>query len=127
MSDLDIQIGTTLGGMVTVVSLSLPLPDPTPVHYSARVQLGNGGVLDAGWKQCAWRFDTLTIDELQTLLSGYCPSGSTSTVYIKTVNQGGGLQVYSATMIWPLIDPTSPGKCYEDVYIEFRELIEVST
>lgn len=126
MADLDIKIGTTIGNMVTVVSLGVPLPDPVPVHYSNRIQLGSGGVLDSGWKRCYWRFDVLTIGELQALLT-YCPGGSTSSVYIKTVNQGGGLQVFLATMIWPLVEPAAPGKCYENVEIEFRELTAVST
>lgn len=122
---IEIKIGTTLGNMVTITSLGLADPHPTPVHYAERLDLGSGGVLDTGWQQCSWRWAILDPADVN-ILAAYCP-GTTANVYIKTLKRGGGTAVYSAIMIWPQVEPAIEAECYEDFVIHFRELTEAST
>lgn len=122
----DYKIGTSLGGMSTLASLSITDPQALPVHYAEQVILGDGTARGLGWKQCEWRWARLYLAEVN-VLQAYCPSSSASPIYIKTLNRGGGFQAYSATMIWPQVEPAGQSDCYFDFVIRFTELVEAST
>lgn len=121
----DYRIGLTAGTMTTLATLGVTDPDPLPAHYAETIVLGDGTQRGAGWLQAEWRWQRLYLSELLAL-QAYCP-GESASVYIKTLKRGGGFQAYTATMVWPQIEPAYRGDCYDDFVIEFRELVAVST
>lgn len=121
----DYKIGLTVGGLSTLSTLGVTDPDPLPSHYAESVTLGDGTQRGAGWLQAEWRWSRLYLDELRAL-QVYCP-GSSASVVVKTLNRGGGFQVYNATMVWPQWEPAYQSDCYDDFVIQFRELVAVGT
>lgn len=98
----DFKIGTTLAGITNIESLATPLPVPRVTRPTYElVKLGNGSYRDVGFPYCTWTFPQLTKAQV-TQLRTFC-SGSSATVFIRTLTQVNGTTYanYQATMIWP--------------------------
>lgn len=121
----DYRIGLSIGTLATLSGLSVTDPDPLPVHYAKREELGDGTIRGVGYLMAEWRWARLYTSELNVLRT-YCP-GESASVYIKTLNRNGGWQGFSATMIMPEVEPAYRADVYDDFVVIFTELIEVGT
>jgi hypothetical protein len=123
---LEYKIGSSLGGMATLASLGIDLPQPLPVHHAEQVALGDGTLRGVGWLQCEWRFDWILDLDLITLRT-FCPEPALSaTVWIKTLKANAQMEVYTGKMWWPAVEPPLQGDYYEDFVITFVDLEKVT-
>ena len=120
------KIGTTLGGMATLASISVTDPQASPVAYAEYTELGNGLVRGSGWYVCEWRWARLYQSEVNAL-QAYCPGTSRDDIFIRTLNRGGSWNTYTGIVIWPRVEPAEASDCYFDFVITFRSLVEQAT
>ncbi len=124
---LDYRIGTTKAGIVTLASLNIVDPQPIPVQFAEVIPTGDGGQRGVGFLQCEWRWAHLSSADIAALRV-FCPEPAMSAaVWIKTVKSGGGMDVYSATLWWPQIEPASRDTDFEDFVIFFNDLVHESS
>lgn len=110
------QLGLTEGGMASLESLGIPLPQATPVDYSVYLDLGDGSQRGSGWLTCEWRWATISLTEA-ALVRGY--SGA---CFVQTLEQDGTYGRYSATMIQPGRLPPKVDQVL-DFYVVFRAMV----
>lgn len=138
--DDELYIGTEAGGvngMVKVSSLGLGNYSPAisegaftvdPVTFSKIVRRSDGGIIEHGWKQCAWHINGLR-DEQYTALIAY-KTALTTNLYIRTLGEDGKTyKDYLATALFqPVVnrgDPTAvEGGAVFDFEIRFIKMIE---
>ena len=121
------SIGTTLGGITNLESLSPAVRPPKSSYkpYSQPIELGNGTVRGAGWATAAWTWNAITRAERDKLRS-FC-SGASAEVYIRTrTNEStDNYKYFSAVMVWPA-DEAKDADLRLNFVIEFRRLVEVT-
>jgi hypothetical protein len=99
----DFMIGTTLGGMTALRSLTHPVSNPlaTFTPYSKPLNLGDGSVRGGGWIAATWDWQDVISAAERHQLRTFC-TGASSSVFIATlVNDNDVYLAYSAVMIWP--------------------------
>lgn len=138
--DDELYIGNKAGGvagMVKVSTLGQGTYSPAisegaftvdPVTFSKIVRRADGGMIEQGWKQCAWHINGLR-DEQYTALIAY-KTALTTDLYIRTLGEDGKTyKNYSATAIFqPLVNRGDPmaaeaGAVF-DFEIRFIKLVE---
>jgi hypothetical protein len=97
----EFEIGTTLGGMTNIQSLTVPLDLPKSEYapYARSVNLGSGGKRGVGSPMATWIFPLMTVEQRDQLKS-FC-TGASAAVYIRTKLNDDTYADFSATMIWP--------------------------
>ena len=99
----DFMIGTTLGGMTALKSLTTPVSNPmgTFTPYSKPLDLGDGSVRGGGWMAATWDWQDIISAAERHQLRTFC-TGASSWVYIVTlVNDLDAYLAYYGVMIWP--------------------------
>ena len=99
----DFMIGTSLGGMTALKSLTTPVSNPlaTFTPYSKPLDLGDGSVRGGGWIACTWDWQDIISAAERHSLRTFC-TGASAHVYIATrVNDQDAYLAYYAWMIWP--------------------------
>lgn len=128
------EIGTSLGGMVNIESLTTPVRPPKYNYqpYSKPIPLGSGGVRGGGWPLAEWHWDMISAAE-RDQLRAFCPTAS-AVVYIKTrVNSNSTspaavdqYKIFKAVMVWPNPEgEREAGGRRRDFTIKFQALVEV--
>lgn len=136
----ELYIGTNAGGvagMVKVSSLgqgdySTAISEGSftvdPVTFSKIVRRADGGMVEHGWKQCAWHINGLR-DEQHTALIAF-KTALTTELYIRTLGEDGKTyKNYAATAIFqPIVNRGDPmveeaGAVF-DFEIRFIKLVE---
>lgn len=125
MTQYSYRIGTTLGGLTNVESLTVPLPPPRSTYtpYSEQIDLGDGTIRGAGWAQASWNWGFLTQaqrDQLRT----FCP-GASASVYIstRTTDSADVYDDFTAVMIWPQAEERDSKQVRPDFTVQFRKLV----
>lgn len=118
------QIGTALGSMTNLESLTTPVSPPKskPKFYEEALDLGDSTVRGGGRPSVVWHWDFLTQaqrDQLRT----FC-TGASANIYIKSrgLDSTSAYMCYSAVMIWPIEEERVATKRL-DFNIEFRNLV----
>ena len=117
------EIGSTEGGMTDLASLTTPVEYPRGEYepYARYARLGDGTVRGFGLPVARWTFPVLTLEE-RTQLKTFC-SGPSATVFISTKNNADTFVDYQATMIWPDEENRWGGGHFNNLVIEFRDLV----
>lgn len=126
------QIGTTLGGMTDLQSLTTPVDPPKTTFkpYSQYLPLGSGAVRGGGWATAEWRYNASGDDYLtraqRDQLKAFC-TGASAEVYISTpVNDTADqFKTFRAIMIWPE-EEVKDFTVRRDFVIRFQRLVEVT-
>lgn len=97
----EFEIGTTLGGMTNIESLTIPLPLPKSSYlpYARTPNKGNGGTRGVGSPIAAWSFAVLSVLEYNQLKT-FCP-GASADIFIRTKLDDDTYQDFEAKIIWP--------------------------
>ncbi len=120
----DFRIGTTLGGMVNLEELSVPLDPPKSTFLPAAVtrKTGNGTKRGFGFPIAIWSFPVMNLDQ-RNQLKIFC-TGASASVYIRTKKDDDNYADYQATMNWP--DDDTSDRWYgerKNILIEFVNLV----
>jgi len=125
MAAYEFKIGATLGGMVNVEELAVPLPAPRSTYrrYATVVELGDRSARGYGNPSATWRWAVLTLaqrDQLKT----FC-SGASAQVYIRTKKRDDTEEWanFLCWMIWPEEEEVLAGRVL-DIEIQFRDMVE---
>lgn len=124
----EFKIGTTLGGMTALESLTTPveLPQWEYYPYSKLVMLGDGNTRGLGFPKVIWTFPLLEVAQI-TQLRTFC-SGASAAVFIRTKKQDGSYASFSGTMVWPVSKDGQHKPYFPDhragLVLEFRYLVE---
>jgi len=98
----DFKIGTTLGGITNLESLSPAVRPPRSTFKPAAEQrkLASGLVRGLGWPVATWTWDVISRAERDKLRT-FCTTTS-ATVYIRTKQMDSDTYAnYKAVMVWP--------------------------
>lgn len=116
------EIGTTLGGIALLSSLSPKVTDPESnfSDYQNTVTLGNGVIRGMGYPSATWHYGFLQSAEYDKLKT-FC-GGISAEMYIATVNNDGDFKRYLGVMIMPTTFVIRNGR-YMDVTINFTHLV----
>jgi len=121
-------IGTTLGNITNLESLTVPIVPPKPTYspYTSVVDLGDGSVFGKGSPIASWHWDFLP-RTMREQLRQYC-TGASSNVYIYTYTKdnSGELKLFYATMIWPVTSEEVQTAKAMDFTIQFKHMIASS-
>jgi len=118
--NLEYEIGSSFGGMVTLFSLDILAPRCDYIPYAASVVLGDGQVFGIGKPATQWHWGFLTAAQRASLRS-YC-SGSSATVYIRSRADDNAFYEYSAILVWPANEERVGGRVI-DFTLEFRSMV----
>lgn len=122
------SIGTTLGGITNIESLTTPVTPPksTWKPYAEQKDLSSLGTRGLGAPVATWTWTILSRAERDQLRQ-FC-TGSSAAVFIRTrTNESGdAFKYYSATMIWPTQKEELDIRRRVNFEIEFRALVEVT-
>jgi len=98
----DFKLGTSVGALANIESMSpaLPVPRVTRPVYEL-VKLGNGAYREVGFPVCEWEWAQLTKAQVAKLRT-FC-SGSSGAIYLRTLTDinGSTYANYLAVMVWP--------------------------
>lgn len=121
----DFKIGTTLGGMTNIESLTTPLPLPQFDYqlFARNVNLGSGRTRGVGFPIATWTFQLLTIEEYNQLRS-FCP-GTSAQVYIRTRGDDDSYDDFQANMICPNEGQNRWYGIRKNFVVTFRNLVVV--
>jgi hypothetical protein len=97
----DFKIGTTLGGMTSLESLTTPVPLPQIdfLPFARVVNLGDGGTRGVGSPVVTWTFQLLSLDEYNQLRT-FCP-GASAEIFIRTRIDDDTYEDFQARMVMP--------------------------
>ena len=115
------EIGTTLGGMVTLASLDIPVPESDFTDFSDSVKLGSGLTRGLGYPLVTWHYGFLYLAQWDALIFDFCPTASAS-IFIATPNNSQTFLRYTAVMVPPPKYIIRNAK-YIDVTVSFNNLI----
>lgn len=120
----DFEIGSTLGGMVTLANLSPPVINPQGEFEDVAelVTLGSGVVRGLGFPIARWHYGFIVEDQYDELLT-FTSAISTPGVFIATRLSDGSFLRYTCIMTIPVAPLLRAGR-YIDITIEFTNLIE---
>jgi hypothetical protein len=99
MAAYDFKLGTSVGGLRTLDSLSITNPKPYFHPFTQEINLANSTVMGHGWPMAEWVWGYLA-DQDRAALRVFCP-GASASVFIRTTNDALTYKNYSAVMIWP--------------------------
>jgi len=116
------EIGTTLGGMLALSALTVPVPEPESSfsNYAETVKLGSGLVRGLGYPLAEWHYGFLKETQFDQLLT-FCTTASAA-VFIATRTNGNSFLRYTANMIVPETYIIRNGR-YVDIVFNFNSLI----
>lgn len=116
------EIGTTLGGMVALGSLTVSVPEPESnfSNYAETVKLGSGLVRGQGYPLAEWHYGFLKETQFDQLLT-FCTTASAN-IFIATRTNGNSFLRYTANMIVPERYIIRDGR-YIDIVFNFNSLI----
>ena len=124
----DYELGSTLGGVATLDSLSIPNPESQFTDSSQIVKLANGTERNLGAPSASWHYGFLSQaqwDSLKTICTG-----TSTSIFFSTLNNSGDFVRYSGIARLPeqyvLRGPTSDLR-YIDITISFTYLVDQST
>lgn len=119
------KIGTTLGGMTNIESLTVPLPNMQSFFraYAEIVTLGDGSSFGRGFPQVEWKWNLFTREQRDQLRT-FC-AGASASVYIRTRtnDSADAYKNYLALMHWPLEEEKYATR-RTDLNILFTQLVE---
>lgn len=117
------EIGSTLGGMVTLADLNPPVINPLGEfdEVSDTVVLGNGLVRGLGFPRARWVYGFILSNQFDQLAS-FVSSGVSGNVFIATRLNDDSYLRYSANMILPISPQNRAGR-YIDITFEFTNLV----
>jgi len=97
------EIGTSAVTMINVEEADLQLAPPNVVFipYPTVYTSGDGRQVGDGFPQVEWVFPFMTEAQYTTFKVAYCPNGQSAAVYIRTLNDEGSYNSYSAIIQWP--------------------------
>jgi hypothetical protein len=120
----DYELGTTLVGVATLASLSIPNPESEFVDYSSTVKLASGITRGLGSQMATWHYGYLTQDQYDALTT--IMTDISTSVYFSTLTNTGDFARYSGIARLPeryvLRGPVSKLR-YIDVTIQFTMLV----
>jgi hypothetical protein len=117
-------IGTTLGGIVTLKSLNIPVPIAPYKLGDGRETLSSGKQINTGAPNLTWRWGFLTLAQ-RTVLRTYC-TGVSSDVFIwSKVNDLDAFRAFQCIMNWPEEESRTAAKRL-DFDVLFTYLVDVT-
>jgi len=122
----DYEIGAALNSAATLVSQGCINPEAQFVDFSSTAKLESGLVTGLGFYKASWHFGYLYKDQFDVLKS-FSSGAAGAAVCISTLNNEMSFVRYNCNMEIPLTYPmrsTNEKQVYQDVTIEFTELIE---
>lgn len=114
------EIGSTLVGIATLDSLTIPLPEAQFVNYSSSSVIGDGRIRGNGYPQAIWHYGYLK-EAKYDLLIAFCSTAS-AFVYFSTLTNGNSYARYYGIMIPPDRYVIRSGR-YVDVTFTFTGLV----
>lgn len=120
----EFKIGTSLGGVVLLHSLSTPVNWPRDefIRFPVVKELGSGGAKGMGMPVVHWNWDLLQGAEYTQLLA-YKSAMTTLSVYIRTRDDANTFQTFLCDMIWPANIQWSAGRVLK-FEITFKNLVQ---
>ncbi len=119
----DFKLGTSVGALANIESMSpvLPVPRVTRPVYEL-VKLGDGSYREVGFPFCSWTWPQLTIAQVEQLRT-FC-TGSSVSIYIRTLVKVSTTTYanYLATMVWPDEEDSRGGYVF-NLMIKFESMV----
>lgn len=114
----DMMIGTTYETMVYFESSDLAVTEPKadPMDYAKSIELGDGMRRGMGDLRQTWHWGLLTETQRNVLLAYLGP------VYVRTLQNAGTLELYTADLLWPEKEPEHYAGSLFDLSLELRRL-----
>lgn len=130
MTNCDYRIGASAGALIRLPDLGVPDPEAAPFkRFSLRYTAGDGKIVEDGFAQVLWHWDTLARAPAQVLIDLL-----TSPVYIRTDNHSAVGQSFANYRAIPVLpDLSGDGgtplprnvEAYANFTIHFTHLIIV--
>jgi hypothetical protein len=120
----DVRIGTQAGetgGMVPMKVLKIPAPFMDFLEFSVETELGDGTIDGNGWPEAEWHWGFLTKTQYDALAA--YKTGKSTSVYIRSLKDGGAYATFLATMIWPARERWE-SNCVIDFTVRFIAMVE---
>lgn len=118
--NIEYEIGSSIGGMVTLASLGIPAPQCDYIPFTESVNALDGSVVGLGKPATQWHWGFLQASQ-RTALRAYC-SGSSAVVYIRSRADDNAFYEYEAVLVWPANEERVGGRVL-DFTLEFKLMV----
>ena len=116
------KAGTTLGGLVTLTSLSIPVPLATAPAFSRIEETADGLWAQRGWLTCDWKWTFLTDAQYTALRAKF--SNQSGTIHISTFNDSLGWRSYACVYRFQEKPPDVDATRHIGIAVNFVNMID---